>query len=93
MRISSMAGSLRPSSCSMFCRTGHPASGENKADLLIDLGKIFGVARVANLATVLIVDEAHPCPRTSWRKVRLLSNLETDDDKLLQNRASGAART
>ena len=36
------------------------------------------------MTTVLIVDEAHHLSADILEEVRLLSNLETDDDKLLQ---------
>jgi general secretion pathway protein A len=63
---------------------GHPASGKNKADLLIDLGKYLVSRGSQKLTTVLIVDEAHHLSEDILEEVRLLSNLETDDDKLLQ---------
>jgi general secretion pathway protein A len=63
---------------------GHPASGKNKADLLIDLGKFLVRRGSEKLTTVLIVDEAHHLSEDILEEVRLLSNLETDDDKLLQ---------
>jgi len=63
---------------------GLPASGKNKADLLIDLGQYLVSRGAKNLTTVLIVDEAHHLSEDILEEVRLLSNLETDDDKLLQ---------
>jgi general secretion pathway protein A len=63
---------------------GHPASGKNKADLLIDLGRYLVSRGSQKLTTVLIVDEAHHLSEDILEEVRLLSNLETDDDKLLQ---------
>lgn len=63
---------------------GLPASGKNKADLLIDLGQYLVSRGGKNLTTVLIVDEAHHLSEDILEEVRLLSNLETDDDKLLQ---------
>ena len=63
---------------------GHPASGKNKADLLIDLGRYLVSRGSEKLTTVLIVDEAHHLSEDILEEVRLLSNLETDDDKLLQ---------
>lgn len=63
---------------------GLPVSGKNKSDLLFDLGQ-FLVSRGSNkMTTVLIVDEAHHLSEDILEEVRLLSNLETDDDKLLQ---------
>jgi general secretion pathway protein A len=63
---------------------GLPASGKNKADLLIDLGQYLVSRGAKNLTTVLIVDEAHHLSEDILEEVRLLSNLETDNDKLLQ---------
>jgi general secretion pathway protein A len=63
---------------------GQPASGKNKGELLFDLGQ-FVVARGARkMTTVLIVDEAHHLSEDILEEVRLLTNLETDDEKLLQ---------
>jgi len=63
---------------------GLPTSGKNKGELLLELGQ-FVVSRGAKgLTTVLIVDEAHHMTADLLEEVRLLSNLETVDDKLLQ---------
>lgn len=63
---------------------GLPTSGKNKAELLLDFGQ-FLVSRAADhLTTVLIIDEAHLLSEELLEEVRLLSNLETTDDKLLQ---------
>jgi type II secretory pathway predicted ATPase ExeA len=63
---------------------GVPASGKNKGELLLDLSQ-FVISRGAKkLTTVLIVDEAHHLSAEILEEVRLLSNLETTDDKLLQ---------
>jgi general secretion pathway protein A len=63
---------------------GLPASGKNKTDLLLDLGQFLLSRGSRKLTTVLIVDEAHHLSPDILEEVRLLSNLETDDDKLLQ---------
>jgi general secretion pathway protein A len=63
---------------------GLPTCGKNKADLLLDLGKYLVSRGSKQLTTVLIVDEAHHLSEDILEEVRLLSNLETDDDKLLQ---------
>src|ERR1035437_5041567 len=63
---------------------GLPVSGKNKADLLLDLGQFLVSRGLQKLTTVLIVDEAHHLSADILEEVRLLSNLETDDDKLLQ---------
>lgn len=63
---------------------GVPTSGKNKSELLFHLGQ-FVVLRGSNkMTTVLIVDEAHHLSADILEEVRLLSNLETDDEKLLQ---------
>jgi general secretion pathway protein A len=63
---------------------GLPASGKNKSDLLFDLGQFLVARGSKKMTTVLIVDEAHHLSEDILEEVRLLSNLETDDDKLLQ---------
>jgi general secretion pathway protein A len=63
---------------------GLPASGKNKSDLLFDLGQFLVARGSKKMTTVLIVDEAHHLSADILEEVRLLSNLETDDDKLLQ---------
>ena len=63
---------------------GLPASGKNKSELLLDLGHFLVSRGSRKLTTVLIVDEAHHLSADILEEVRLLSNLETDDDKLLQ---------
>ena len=63
---------------------GLPASGKNKVEMLLDLSK-FLINRGANrMTTVLIVDEAHDLPVDTMEELRLLSNLETTEEKLLQ---------
>jgi general secretion pathway protein A len=63
---------------------GLPTSGKNKSDLLLDLGQFLISRGEVKMTTVLIVDEAHHLSADILEEVRLLSNLETDDDKLLQ---------
>jgi general secretion pathway protein A len=63
---------------------GLPVSGKNKSDLLFDLGKFLVARGSKKMTTVLIVDEAHHLSSDILEEIRLLSNLETDDDKLLQ---------
>jgi general secretion pathway protein A len=63
---------------------GLPASGKNKSELLLDLGQFLVSRGAKGLTTVLIVDEAHHLSEDLLEEVRLLSNLETTDDKLLQ---------
>jgi len=63
---------------------GLPASGKNKSELLLDLGHFVISRGSKKLTTVLIVDEAHHLSAEILEEVRLLTNLETTDDKLLQ---------
>lgn len=63
---------------------GLPVSGKNKSDLLQDLGQFLVSRGLRKMTTVLIVDEAHHLSAEILEELRLLSNLETDDDKLLQ---------
>ena len=63
---------------------GLPAAGKSKYELLLDLGHFLTARGQMNMTTVLIVDEAHHLSADILEEVRLLSNLETTDDKLLQ---------
>jgi len=63
---------------------GLPASGKNKSELLLDLGHFLVSRGAKGLTTVLIIDEAHHLSEDLLEEVRLLTNLETTDDKLLQ---------
>ncbi len=61
-----------------------PTEGKSKSDLLLDLGSHL-IARHRNgLTTVLVVDEAHHLSAELLEEVRLLTNLETPESKLLQ---------
>ncbi|MBZ5573083.1 MAG: AAA family ATPase [Acidobacteriia bacterium] len=63
---------------------GLPASGKNKGELLLDLGG-FVISRARKkLTTVLVVDEAHHLSADILEEIRLLTNLETAHEKLLQ---------
>jgi general secretion pathway protein A len=63
---------------------GLPASGKNKCELLIDLSKFLVTRGSKHMTTVLIVDEAHDLSADTLEELRLLSNIETTEDKLLQ---------
>src|SRR5580698_5024088 len=63
---------------------GLPVAGKSKYELLFDLGRFLTTRGEMNMTTVLIVDEAHHLSAEILEEVRLLSNLETTDDKLLQ---------
>ena len=61
-----------------------PSSGKNKSKLLLDLSRFVTSRGLKGLTTVLIVDEAHNLSSELLEEIRLLSNLETNEDKLLQ---------
>jgi len=63
---------------------GLSASGKNKTELLLDLSQFLVSRGAQKLTTVLIVDEAHHLSADILEEVRLLTNLETAEDKLLQ---------
>lgn len=63
---------------------GLPVAGKNKSDLLFDLGRFLIDRGSKKMTTVLIIDEAHHLSADLLEEIRLLSNLETNDDKLLQ---------
>lgn len=63
---------------------GLPASGKNKSELLLSLGQFLVSRGAGRFTSVLIVDEAHLLSEDLMEEIRLLSNLETADDKLLQ---------
>ena len=63
---------------------GLPVAGKSKYELLLDLGHFLSSRGSKKMTTVLIVDEAHHLTVDILEEVRLLSNLETNDDKLLQ---------
>src|SRR5271157_4726167 len=63
---------------------GLPVSGRNKGEILFDLSKYLIARGSKGLTTVLIVDEAHHLSADILEEVRLLTNLETAQEKLLQ---------
>jgi general secretion pathway protein A len=63
---------------------GLVASGKNKCELLLELSNFLVVRGSKKMTTVLIVDEAHDLSADTLEELRLLSNLETTEDKLLQ---------
>jgi len=68
----------------ILCDFGLPASNKNKWELLVDLAQFVVSRGSKGQTTVLIVDEAHHLSEEVLEEIRLLSNLETTDDKLLQ---------
>ncbi len=63
---------------------GLPASGKNKCELLTDLSRFLVTRGTHQMTTVLIVDEAHQLSAETLEEIRMLSNLETTTEKLLQ---------
>jgi general secretion pathway protein A len=63
---------------------GLNATGKNKGELLFDLSQFLIARGAKRQTTVLIVDEAHHLSAEILEEIRLLTNLETPDDKLLQ---------
>jgi general secretion pathway protein A len=68
----------------MLLDFGLQASGKNKCEMLFDLRQFLVSRSSRQMTTVLIVDEAHLLSDELLEEIRLLSNLETYDDKLLQ---------
>jgi type II secretory pathway predicted ATPase ExeA len=63
---------------------GLAASGKTKSELLLDLGRYLIARHERKLTTVLVVDEAHHLSAEVLEEVRLLTNLETTEEKLVQ---------
>jgi general secretion pathway protein A len=63
---------------------GLPTEGKTKGDLLLDFCKFLINRHQQKLTTVLVVDEAHHLPAEVLEEIRLLTNLETAQEKLLQ---------
>ena len=59
------------------------AATKSKATMLAELEALLRARREAEESTVLIVDEAHSLPLDLLEEIRLLANIETDDQKLL----------
>jgi len=63
---------------------GLPTSGKNKGEILADLSKYVVERAERKTTTILIVDEAHHLSIDILEEIRLLTNLETSHEKLLQ---------
>lgn len=61
-----------------------PTTGKSKSELLLELGAFVIARHQKGLPTVLVVDEAHHISVEVLEEVRLLTNLETPQEKLLQ---------
>jgi general secretion pathway protein A len=63
---------------------GLAVSNKNKGELLLELSNYLIDRGRKNLTTVLVVDEAHQLSTEILEEIRLLTNLETTQAKLLQ---------
>jgi len=63
---------------------GLVTSGKNKSELLHDLNHFLLSRHQNKLTTVLVIDEAHHLSTDTLEEIRLLTNLETAEEKLLQ---------
>lgn len=61
-----------------------PTAGKSKSELLLDLSSYLISRHQEGRTTVLIVDEAHHLSTDVLEEIRLLTNLETAEAKLLQ---------
>jgi len=57
---------------------------QSKSGLLLELSRYVTSRGLQGLTTVLVIDEAHNLSMELLEEIRLLSNLETNDDKLIQ---------
>jgi type II secretory pathway predicted ATPase ExeA len=63
---------------------GLAISGKSKSELLLELSSYLIARYQKKLSTVLVVDEAHHLSAEVLEEIRLLTNLETAQEKLLQ---------
>src|ERR1019366_9409398 len=63
---------------------GLPATSKNKGELLLQISHYVIGRSQRNLTTALVVDEAHHLSAEILEEIRLLTNLETPQEKLLQ---------
>jgi general secretion pathway protein A len=63
---------------------GLDTSSKTKSHLLLDFGKFLIARHQQQLTTVLVVDEAHHLSANVLEEIRLLTNMETAEGKLLQ---------
>jgi general secretion pathway protein A len=66
-----------------------PRARKSKTDLLLELEQLLRHRRDAQEATVLVVDEAQSLPLELLEEIRLLTNIEADDEKLLSLLVAG----
>ncbi|HXW93011.1 MAG TPA: AAA family ATPase [Terriglobales bacterium] len=79
-------GRLSPSEFLQYVAAdfGLPAANKNKTELLLELVRYVIGRSQKNLTNVLVVDEAHHLSADILEEIRLLTNLETSNAKLLQ---------
>lgn len=63
---------------------GLPAANKNKSELLLELVRYVIARSQKNLTNVLVIDEAHHLSADVLEEIRLLTNIETAEAKLLQ---------
>jgi len=68
----------------VLCEFGLHASDTNKSEMLLELRRFLVSQGAKGLTTALIIDEAHQLPEDLLEEIRLLSNVERPDDKLVQ---------
>ena len=60
-----------------------PRAAESKTALLLELEALLRARSAKDESTVLLVDEAQSLPLEQLEEIRLLANIETNDEKLL----------
>ncbi len=68
----------------MIADFGIPAADKSKSELLLTFSAFLASRGAQHLTTVLVVDEANDLSEDLLEEIRLLSNIETTQDKLLQ---------
>lgn len=63
---------------------GLPCSGKSKGELLVELNSYLLACHQKKITAVLVIDEAHHLSEEVLEEIRLLMNLETSQEKLLQ---------
>jgi general secretion pathway protein A len=63
---------------------GLPTAGKTKSELLLELSTFVVSSHEKGATTLLVVDEAHHLATDVLEEIRLLTNLETAEEKLLQ---------
>ena len=58
-------------------------ASQSKAAMLIELEALLRARRASGESTVLVVDEAQSLPAELLEEIRLLANIETNDEKLM----------